>query len=216
MKVKLISLKDDHTKNTILDSPNVLYYDRIIILHSTHKEKPKLMMSFFGRHKILVSVVLLALVVVVGSGCSDSGAGQTEPVAARTTMIMDTVSGKRGLSYRIVSAERSDRFGQDIFADGGEFVSIHVTVENTGRVPMTVDSTDFSLVDPMGRRYSRSSEAMTAMMMRNIDCFFIETVQPGMSLSGFVSFKVPMGLDQLTVVIDDGLMNDDLSIQLSD
>lgn len=80
----------------------------------------------------------------------------------------------------------------------GNWLLIDVSVTNIGKKPITVSDSDFTLISGDGAEYETDSDGMKYFD----DSFFLENVNPKMSIKGHVLFAVPAGFSAEKAILE--------------
>ncbi|MBB5172482.1 DUF4352 domain-containing protein [Texcoconibacillus texcoconensis] len=117
------------------------------------------------------------------------------------------------MSYTVHGVDKATQVGENEFlteeaGSGAIFYVIDVEVHNGGSESVTVDSNLFSLVTEDGTTYDPDSMA-TQYANEGGAAFFLESVNPGLSLEGNLVFEVPEGLqqDELSLNVREGIFS---------
>ncbi|KIH99801.1 hypothetical protein LP52_05430 [Streptomonospora alba] len=104
--------------------------------------------------------------------------------------------------------ELSDDSGMMTETPDGQYVIVHVTVENIGDQAGTFDSTQQTLLDAEGKEYSADSaaEAMTSQDA------FLNQINPGNTVQGKLPFDVPEGVEPTKIELRDFLTLDQSAV----
>ena len=94
----------------------------------------------------------------------------------------------------------------------GNWVLVDVSATNTGKKPSTISGSDFTLVASDGAEYETDVDNMTYID----DDFFLENLNPKMTIKGQVLFAVPGGfaVEKSTLVFYDSWLSSPAKIQL--
>ncbi|MEW9501754.1 DUF4352 domain-containing protein [Jeotgalibacillus marinus] len=165
-------------------------------------KKEKVKKPFYKKWWVwLLAVIIIATVASGGDDEDKAGgeepaedvAGDNKEESGDDTIGIGTPLDVKGVVFTINEVTTSSNIGGDFGQDAkGEFLIIDVTVENDKDEAITVDSSFFKLqVD--GVEYDADG---TAAIYANENAqFFLESVNPGLSLTGKVPFDAPEGLD---------------------
>lgn len=107
--------------------------------------------------------------------------------------------GERGqlgeYSTKVIKAESSP-------IEGGQRLTVHVDIKNVGKKPISVDRGYFQLVDAEDRTFEPSDYVDVTS-----NSFFMETINPGMSLSGSVVFDIPTDVEEAALAMRDNMFD---------
>lgn len=73
----------------------------------------------------------------------------------------------------------------------GLFKVIYIVASNHQKDAVTLDANSFKLIDDKGREFSHSVHADTALQMKGRKTLFLEQINPGITMGGYVAFDVP-------------------------
>src|SRR5258706_9306750 len=159
--------------------------------------------NFFARHKImtgiLVIIIFFGFIAIVsggknsGSATSNSSSGSSNTPAVQTAKVADTVNDG-DLAFTVQSMDTAQTVGDSYSQKTaqGQYVILTVKIQNNGKDTKTINASDFNIVDNQGRKYDYSTDGQTAMEMSNGGTsFFLQQVQPTLSVTGKIIFDVP-------------------------
>ncbi len=112
-----------------------------------------------------------------------------------------------GVEYAIgaITKPQNVRQGATIINPTGIFLQIELTAANNGNKPVTLQSSDYSLVDSQGRLYSLDRTATEgAVQTANKDSLFAEDLQPGLKNDTLLIFDVPAQAKDFSLRISGG------------
>jgi hypothetical protein len=160
----------------------------------------KLRMGFFPKFLlwvVAIIVVIIALVNMSGgkkaettTAVDQSGKVETKSTTTPTGLSKEGVSSD--VKIVVDSFETKNQVGDNEFTKAkaqGIFKVLKVTVTNNQKDAITLDSNSFKLIDDQKREFTSSSDTMMAFGADN--SFFLKSVNPGLSVSGFIAFDVP-------------------------
>lgn len=174
---------------------------------------------------------VLALLMVIGSFLPDEPLTAEELVAEEAKKIAQASAKPKEekvkeapaiveLSNEGVSSDvtivvngmkTSDTIGDNQFATEeaqGVFKIIEVTLTNGQKDAITVDANSYTLIDDQEREFSYSSEAQIALMSSVDDKkepFFLQKLNPGLSITGYIVFDVPADAKGFTLEARGGM-----------
>jgi hypothetical protein len=174
--------------------------------------------SWFARHKFLTSLgaifVLLVVVSAANGGSKDKPAAGAEKPAADVTQaaaapseavpaavpapapaaaVIGTPVRDGKLEFTVTSIESgvpsvgSEAFGQKA---QGQFVLMHLTIQNIGDKAQYFDGSSQKVFDAQGREFSADSGAAIYLEDSNS---FLNEINPGNTVTGTVVFDMPLG-----------------------
>jgi len=185
---------------------------------------------WFARHPILTGiVVIIAVLVVLGaigssknsgtsttsSNSSGSSSGSNTP-SVQTAKVGDTVNDG-DLAFTVQSVDTAQTIG-DSFSQKtaqGQYYILTVKIQNNGKDTKTIDSSDFTVIDNQGRKYDYSTDGQTAMEMSSgATSFFLQQIQPSLSVTGKIVFDVPANATGLKLMAQGDIFSNPVSIDL--
>ena len=89
----------------------------------------------------------------------------------------------------------------------GQFCKVTFTVTNIGNEPQYFESSNQLLIDSVGREYKYESSVSD-------DRVWMENLNPGLSLSGYLYFDIPVDADLAYFELHDGWFSDGIRIPL--
>lgn len=212
-------------------------YPQVPVGPPTAPEAPR--KNFFARHKVLtvvgavVAVFLIAQLANGGSAPDDvaSGGGETavasggqgsEPASAEQETPADEPDAA-GLGDAVrdgkfeftvtevesgVASVGDEMFGQTA---QGQYVLVHLTVENIGDEAQYFDGSSQELVDTAGRKHSADSSAAIYLDDSNS---FLNQINPGNSVEGIVVFDVPADAELASITLHDSMFSGGVTVAL--
>lgn len=87
--------------------------------------------------------------------------------------------------------------------EGGKSISVFMDVKNIGKEPISIDSSYFQLVDSDERIFDPAD----VFSISSDPIFLMDTINPGMSLSGKVVFEVPADVKSATIAMRDNMFD---------
>lgn len=85
----------------------------------------------------------------------------------------------------------------------GIYYVVNVTMRNTSNSAVSLDASQFTIVDSNGNQYSADSSATIDLNSNNVS-FSYDQVNPGESETGNVAFDVPLGLKDISLKVAGG------------
>lgn len=154
--------------------------------------------SRFRKHPILTVLWVLILLGILGSAMKWGNSSSTTSNTSTSTKtqatykVWDVVpTGKITYTVSDVKSTSTVWSAYSKKQASGIFKVITITVKNTGKEPLTVDSNLFKLIDDQWREFSSSVEWRTALTMQWEKDFFLTQAQPWLDISGKLVFDVP-------------------------
>ncbi|WP_432920669.1 DUF4352 domain-containing protein [Microbispora sp. CA-135349] len=171
-----------------------------------------------------VLMILIVVGVVLGGRGGDSEVSLTEGSAKTThaakprkTQVAPGVGEvvKDGrFAFKVTKVEKGlSQVGEGftVHKAQGQYVLVHLTVKNIGdEAQMFTDSAQ-KLIDTKGRTFDADSGAAVWLQDSNA---FLENINPGNSVKGFLLFDVPKGLTLKAVELHDSLFSGGVTVSL--
>lgn len=212
---------------------------------------PRPRKSFFARHKILTTLLVVGVVVVGASALSGSGGDGHADASqgdASTTAASKTGTSAGGGTASTTKSTAEKKAAQktekktpgigDEVRDGkfaftvtkvetgvksvgdqylgekaqGQFVLVHLKVENIGKKPQTFWGSNQTLTDTQGRQFDADDEAAIYLDESNA---LMEDVNPGNTVKGVVVFDVPKGAKLKTLELHDSAFSGGVTVSLA-
>lgn len=172
---------------------------------------------------ILGIIIMVGIFNIIGTitGSSKSSttattnAGSTQNTQVETANIGDTVTDGT-LAFTVNSMTTAQTLGDyDVKTAQGMYYILTVKIQNNGKETQTINASDFSVVDSQGRKYDYSTDGQTAMEETDgTTDFFLQQVQPGLSVTGKIVFDVPASATGLKLMAQGDLFSNPVSINL--
>ena len=86
----------------------------------------------------------------------------------------------------------------------GKFIVVNVTVKNNDTESRMVDGSMFTIVDNQGRKFSTLDDLELVTILEN-EYIFLDSINPGMSLTGTFVFEVPSDIEDYTLRVASGV-----------
>lgn len=187
--------------------------------------------SWFRRHKILttlLALVVLGVAIKVGGG--DSGAPADSPAAsapsvkapaksaaapAKTTPKIGTPVRDGKFEFTVTKVEPGvAAVGNDVLGEKaqGQFVLVHVTVENIGTESQALSDGAQKVRDAKGREFTADSAA--AMYLKDNQVLYNE-INPGNTVKGTLVFDMPKDTKPVSIELHDSLFSGGATVALS-
>jgi len=146
-----------------------------------------------------------ATVVLSSVKTSESCPGETPKATAapKVAGIGDAVQAG-DLAVTVTSAERKSTLTSAFGSKKGQWMLVTVKVANTGKSQLTVDSSDFTLIEPDGTKYETDSDGI--MYIDSSKSLFLKKLNPKTSATGQVLFAVPASVKHLTLQVSAGFL----------
>lgn len=169
--------------------------------------------NWFLRHKIIsafLGLIIIFILIGISGGndiettstaqpnTSDNNAA-TAPATTEISKIGDTVTDE-DMAFTVNKVGTAKTIGTNPYLKktaSGTFHIVSVKIANSGNETKTIDSSMFQVIDSKGRTFDRSSDAAIA---QGFD-LFLKQVQPGLSITGDVTFDLPEDATELQLVV---------------
>ena len=193
--------------------------------------------NWFMKHKIVTGILgIIIFFVLVGaiggskssSTTSASSNSNTNTSATTNTTtdqgqpqvkqakVGDTVTdGDLGFTVQSVSIASTIGNSFTTKTAQGVFYVLTVKIQNNGKDTKTINASDFKVTDSQGRKFDYSTDGQLAMEETNGGTsFFLQQVQPSLSVTGKIVFDVPKDATGLKLLAQGGLFTDGVQIDL--
>jgi hypothetical protein len=182
--------------------------------------------GWFARHKVMtVILAVLGFVVAIGIAGSLGGGGSDETVKTtpkETQSAKPEPEVKPGLGdavrdgkfeFTVTKVEDGVRnVGSFLSKDAqGQFILVHVKVENIGGEAQTFDGSDQKLIGIGGKEYSADTDAGIFL---NDSKSISEQINPGNSVSGVVVYDVPKSMKPQSIELHDSFLSNGVVVDL--
>lgn len=182
--------------------------------------------GWFRRHPILTGILgIILFFVIIGvigsnsktSGTVSSGSNPTDNTASvKSAKVGDTVNDG-DLAFTVQFVDNSQTIG-GVYTQKtaqGTYYILTVKIQNNGKDTKTINASDFTVVDSQGRKYDYSNDGQTAMEMSNGNTsFFLQQIQPSLSVTGKIVFDVPQTATGLKLMAQGDIFSTPVSIDL--
>jgi hypothetical protein len=181
-----------------------------------------------------VILAVLGFIVVIGMASSIGGGGSDKIVkaspkdstssdASRKQSATPDPEAKPGLGdavrdgqfeFTVTKVEDGVRdIGNSDFGEvaQGQFILVHVKVENIGGEAQTFDGSDQKLIGLGGKEYSADTGAGISL---NDSKSFLEQINPGNSVSGVVVYDVPKSMKPQSIELHDSFLSNGVVVDL--
>lgn len=181
--------------------------------------------NWAGRHPILTGfLVLIIIIIVISAASGGSNKGGSTGSDNASSAQSQTQSAKVGqtvndgdLAFTVQSVDNEQSIGDsfDQKTAQGTFYVLSVKIQNNGKDTKTINASDFTVVDSQGRKYDYSTDGQTAMEMQNGGTsFFLQQIQPSLSVTGKIVFDVPKTATGLKLMAQGDIFSTPVSIDL--
>ena len=179
--------------------------------------------SWFVRHKILTGIGVLVVIAIIGSAASGgdktnttstSGDGGSTKSEAKTAKLNEPArDGKFEFTVASVDCSKTSVGNQYLNKTAqGQFCLLKVTVKNIGDQSQLFDSSNVSLYDGAGAKFSADGVASS---YANTDSnTFLNQINPGNSVTANVVFDVPKGTTPITAELHDSIFSGGVKVNL--
>ncbi len=149
----------------------------------------------------------------------DDAAGGEEPTAEapagepETAGVGDAVRDGK-FEFTVTEVETGvPSVGDEMFGQTaqGQYVLVHLTVENIGDEAQYFDGSSQELVDTAGRKHSADSSAAIYLDDSNS---FLNQINPGNSVEGIVVFDVPADAELASITLHDSMFSGGVTVAL--
>lgn len=182
--------------------------------------------SRFKRHPILTGLGVLFILGVIAWGgkwtktattqvasnqTQTTSTSETNPTPVATTFKVWDIVPTGKITYKVSDVKSLQTVGSKYAPRQANWVFkvIWITIKNTSKEPLTVDSSLFKLIDDQGREFSSSTEGRTALSMQWEKDFFLTQAQPGLDTAGKLIFDIPIDAKWLKLQVKGGFWSSD-------
>ncbi|MEY9214048.1 DUF4352 domain-containing protein [Thermobifida halotolerans] len=134
-------------------------------------------------------------------GEAEAGVGDTVEDGAFAFTVTDVETGVSSIGDSFLAEEAQ-----------GQYVIVHVTVENIGDQAQMFDGSNQKLFDADGKEYSNDSSAEIAL--DNSDAFLTD-INPGNKVDAQVVFDIPEGVEPASIELHDSMFSGGVTVSLS-
>lgn len=183
--------------------------------------------NWFAKHKILTGILVILLIVIISSSSGNKNKGtNTDTTQGSNNKTTQTESiGKIGeavnandLSFTVTDISKAKSLGNSYSKKEaqGTFNVITLTIKNTGKETITIDSSMLKVTDSQGRKFDYSIEGQTAkgLAQGKVD-LFLQQVQPGLSVTGDIVFDLPDDATDLKLIVKGSMFGTEKQISLN-
>lgn len=166
----------------------------------------------FGCLGIIVLIILIIVIVAVSGGDDENSSSddkKTETKAekpAKSFAVGDEVKVE-DLSFTVNKVEETNELKMeymDSLTTEGKFIVVDLTVGNNDKKARMIDSEMFRIIGSDGTEYKASSDA--DMYINDNDLgFFLQEVNPKMTLKGSIAFELPKDETGYSLQVSSGL-----------
>ena len=178
------------------------------------------------KKKILIgfAVVIVVLIILgaIGSKSSNSSSAtatvtSANQAAQKVAKIGDTVTDDNNIAFTVTGLTTAQTLGNSFTQKTaqGQYYVVSVKVLNNGKSTQTINSSDFKLTDGQGRSFDPSTDGMMAKSeAEGKTDFFLQQVQPGLSVTGDLVFDAPANDTGLKLQVQGNLFSNGQTIDL--
>lgn len=183
--------------------------------------------NWFAKHKILTGVLVIILIAIISSssGNKNKGTNTTTTQGSNNKTTQTESIGKIGeavtandLSFTATDISKAKSLGNSYSKKEaqGTFNIITLTIKNTGKETVTIDSSMLKVTDSQGRKFDYSIEGQTAkgLAQGKVD-LFLQQVQPGLSVTGDIVFDLPDDATDLKLLVKGSMFGTEKQISLN-
>jgi RNA polymerase subunit RPABC4/transcription elongation factor Spt4 len=189
----------------------------------------KLKMGFFM--KGIIGLVAIIIIVIMASNLGENSVDQ-----ASTTVEKEKTSKATGVkkeepsqmsnegissdvTIKVVTVEDKQEVGNKFTKEKaqGIYKIVEVSLTNNQKDAITVDANSFKLIDDKSREFTYSSDAQIAFDIGenegNSD-FFLQSLNPGLTLTGKIVFDVPIDAKGFVLKARGGMMGKEITLKV--
>jgi hypothetical protein len=189
--------------------------------------------NWFKRHKVWTTVIgiflLFSIIGAIGSNSStpttastkSSGGAAQSSSTASTMPTLNQPANDGKFSFTVTSfkcGETQITQPDDSYQTSqaqGQFCVMDLTVKNIGSVAQDFDPSSQYIYDNANKQYSSSSDATITANPTSSDFSVLDTVNPGVSVSGIVVFDIPAGTSPTYVMLHDSGASNGVKVSLT-
>ncbi|WP_028813870.1 DUF4352 domain-containing protein [Streptomyces flavidovirens] len=196
-------------------------------------EAPQRRHGWVRRHKIftaLIALIALIVVIVIASAGGGGGGDDTAPQPPTTTAPreeerQDEPQGSQGagigdpvrdgkFEFTVTKVQPGvQRIGGEFGKEAqGQFILVHMTVQNIGNESQLFDGDAQKLFDPKDREFS--ADAGAAIYLEESKSFLNE-INPGNKVNGIVVFDVPKDVKPVKIELHDSVFSGGVTVNLN-
>lgn len=183
--------------------------------------------NWFKRHKILSVIGALIVIGIVASaagGGSNTDKNNSTTTSSKSTTKTTATTAKIGqeaddgkFAFTVTSIKCgepnvSDSSGYLTKTAQGQYCLLNLTVKNIGNGAQTLDSMSQYLYNGSNQKYSSDNEATIDINPSNGT--FLNSINPGNTVTGTVVFDVPKGITPVTAELHDSAYSDGVKVSL--
>lgn len=180
--------------------------------------------NWFARHKVLTVIgVIVALAIIGGvanggnktkttSNTITTAKASSQPQTAKVGQAAN--DGKFGFTVNSVQCNQPS-VGSDQYLTKtaqGQYCVVNITANNIGNEAQTLDASNQYLYNAQGQKYSADSEA--SFDANPSGSTFLQSINPGNSVTGVVVFDLPKGVTPVTAELHDSAFSGGVKVNL--
>lgn len=116
------------------------------------------------------------------------------------------------LEITVNNVSTTDELESPLGNKSGHWVVVDVTIKNNGQKQVTVNSSDFTLIESDGTEYSTDSDNL--MYLDSEKNLFLQQINPKLSAEGQVLFATPEAAKDFTLKVRGGFLGPEAEIDL--
>lgn len=191
---------------------------------------PKEKRSWVARHKVLTGIGVLVILGVIGVATSDSSkqattntsgtahnsqAAQPKKEAEKTIKLNEPATDGK-FEFTVASVEcGKPTVGTNQYLQKtaqGQYCLLNLTIKNVGDKAQTFDSSNVSLYDAAGAKFS--ADAVASGYANPDSSTFLNQINPGNSVTAAVVFDLPKDKTPVTAELHDGVFSRGVKVNL--
>ncbi|MPY99039.1 MAG: DUF4352 domain-containing protein [Actinophytocola sp.] len=168
--------------------------------------------NWFMRHKLMTGFLVLLAVIVIATQVGGGEQSSPSDSGDATTGIGDPAADGK-FEFTVTKVEDGvSSIGSGILKEKaqGQFVLVHMTVENVGTEAQWLSATDQYLYDAAKREYAADDTAWAALKANPL----LEQINPGNSVKGIVVFDIPKNVEPVELVLHDSMFSGGVTVSL--
>lgn len=173
----------------------------------------------------VIAIVVIVIISAISGGGKNSTTSSNSGSSNKTENKKEVVVAKIGeevtandLAFTVTDITKAKSLGNSYTKKDaqGTFNIVTLTIKNTGKETVTIDSSMMKIVDSQGRKFDRSIEGQTAkgLSQGKVD-LFLQQVQPGLSVTGDLVFDLPDDAIDLKLLVKGSMFGTEKQISLN-
>ena len=182
--------------------------------------------SWFARHKILTLLIALVAILVVAQAFNSGSdpatvTGQAapsqaadQPADAPKEAAIGTPVRDGQLEFTVTKVKPGvTRVGGDVLGENaqGQFVLVHITVENIGAEAQLFADSSQKVRDAEGREFSADTAAAISLEDNDV---FLNEINPGNTVKGVLVFDMPKDAKPASIELHDSPFSGGVTVRL--